>query len=96
MAEKQIIIYKKQENISSRKLGTDLMLYDPKADKVHILNETGVIVWELTDGKNSINNIEEAFVKQFPDSTFKTISADINEIIEKLLSEKLIIPLTLD
>lgn len=84
-------IYKKQEGISSRKLGNDLMLYDQKNDKVHVLNETGAIIWDLLDGKKDFLDIEKYFIRQFPDAKKEEISKDINEIIGKLLSEKLIV-----
>lgn len=83
-------IYKQKESISTRKLGSDLMLYDKEADKVHILNETGALVWELLDGKLNIADIEKIFIQKFPGTKHEDISADINEIIKKLLSEKLV------
>lgn len=85
-------IYKHKENISSRKLGNDLMLYDQKNDKVHVLNETGTLIWELLDGKNNLQDIENILLNQFPDITPEEILKDIQEIIEKLVSEGLITP----
>lgn len=67
------------------------MLYDQKNDKVHVLNETGALIWELLDGKNSLSDIESIFTKKFPDTVKKEISKDINEVIQKLVSEGLII-----
>ena len=67
------------------------MLYDSNTDKVHILNETGIIIWELLDGKNTIPWIENELVEKFTDIPKETISKDLAEIIEKLKSEGLII-----
>lgn len=83
-------IYRKKEGISSRRLGRDLMLYDQTRDKVHVLNETGALIWELLDGKNSLPDIEKIFIKQFPDTKPEEISRDIKDVIEKLDSEGLI------
>lgn len=87
------IIYKKRGGISSRKLGSDIMLYDQENDNVHVLNETGVMVWELLDGKNKILDIENTFMKQFANTLPEELKRDINEIMEKLISEGLIIPI---
>lgn len=84
-------IYKKKEGISSRKLGNDLMLYDQKNDKVHVLNETGALIWELLDGKNNLLDIKNIFMKKFSGAAKEEISKDIHEIEEKLVSEGLII-----
>lgn len=84
------IIYRQKEGISSRKLGNDLMLYDQENDKVHILNETGAMVWELLSGKNKILDIENTFIKQFANTLPEELKRDINEILEKLVSEGLI------
>lgn len=83
-------IYKKKEGTSSRKLGNDLMLYDQKNDKVHVLNETGALIWELLDGKNSLFDIENIFTRKFPSTAQEEFTKDIHEVIEKLLSEGLI------
>lgn len=80
----------RKPEISSRRLGAELMLYDPDADKVHVLNETGAIVWELLDGKNSIGYIEKILREKFNDTPKETISRDLAEIIERLKSEGLL------
>ena len=49
--------YKQKSGVSSRKLGQDLMLYDPKSDKVHVLNETAAFIWGLLDGTNTTEDI---------------------------------------
>lgn len=82
-------IYKKRGDISVRSLGKDLMLYDEKNDKVHILNETGALLWNLLDGENKLLDIKKRFMEQFPDTDEKEILADINNIIERLAHEGL-------
>lgn len=83
-------IYRKKERLPIRRLGSELMLYDQETDKVHVLNKNGVLIWELLDGKNTLFDIENIFIKQFPDTKPEEISKDIKEVIEKLESEGLI------
>lgn len=84
-------IYKKKEGISSRRLGSDLMLYDETLDKVHILNETGALIWELLNGENNLSKIKNLFIRRLPGNQPDEISRDIEEATEKLLSQGLII-----
>ena len=84
-------IYKQRQGISSRKLGPELMLYDQHNDKVHVLNETGSLIWGFVDGKKSLPEINNIFAEQFPDSPREQLNRDIQEIIRKLAQEKLIV-----
>lgn len=83
-------IYKKKKGLSERRLGDEVMLYDQEADKVHILNQTGAILWNLLDGEKSLQEIEDYFLRQFPDIKKDDLSKDIKEIIERLKEEGLI------
>lgn len=83
-------IYRKKEGLSVRRLGDEIMLYDGQTDKVHILNETGAILWDLVDGEKRLQEIESIFIKRFPDIRPEDISRDIREIVEKLEIEGLI------
>jgi hypothetical protein len=88
--------YKQKQEISSRKLGNEVMLYDSKNDKVHVLNETGALVWSLIDGKNNIQSIINHFLKEFPKTNPAEVIKDIAEITDKLAAEGLITPITLN
>ena len=89
-----ILRYKKKKGVSSQKLGQDLMLYDSESDKVHVFNETGAIIWELLDGKNTMGKIEEILAQSFDDASPQDISKDIEEILRKLEKEGLVIPVS--
>lgn len=80
----------KKGNIAVRKLGEEFMLYDNEQDKIHILNATGAILWDLLDGNNSITEIKELLQKKFPEISPETISQDTDEIITTLKKEGLI------
>ncbi len=84
-------IYKKKEGISARQLGDELMLYDAAQDKVHVLNETGVLIWALLDGKNTLAEIEKTMRENFPGTPPETIVKDLREITAKLKQEGLVL-----
>lgn len=83
------IIYRQKDGVSIRRLGNELMLYDEGLDKVHILNETGTLIWGLLNGKSNLTDIANSLIRQFPDAKPEEISRDISEIIEKFLLEGL-------
>lgn len=83
-------IYKQKDGVSGRRLGEDLMLYDPESDKVHVLNETAALIWNLLDGTNTIEKIEEILRQTFKDAKTRDISGDVKETLEKLKQEGLI------
>jgi len=84
------ILYKRKDGISARPLGNETMLYDSESDKVHILNETGTLIWDMLDGNNNLQSIYNKFLQQFSDINPEEIKKDIAEIIEKLFKEGLI------
>ena len=83
-------IYKQRKGVSNQRLGEDLMLYDAENDKVHVLNETGALVWELMDGTNTTERIQDILKEKFKDVPAEKISNDTREVLEKLKHERLI------
>ena len=47
----------------------ELVLYDPKADHVHLLNTVAAAVYELCDGTNTVEGIIRLVKEQVPSST---------------------------
>jgi len=85
------IVYIKKGEISQRPLGNELMLYDKASDKIHVLNETGAILWNLLDGSKSISDLENAIAVQFKNIPLDQVATDTRELLENLVKEKLII-----
>ena len=52
-------------------------------EAVYTLNETGAFIWDLIDGKRSIEEIAEELVKEF-DVDSPTASIDVNELVKEL------------
>ena len=43
---------KARDDVVFRPLGREWVLYDPGSRKVHVLNATAALVWELCDGEH--------------------------------------------
>ena len=64
------------------------VVYDPKNDRVHYLNPSSALIFELCDGENGLQHIAETV-----QSTFDLAQAPIDAVkscIENLLKEGLL------
>lgn len=72
-------------NVIEHEIDEDLVLYDPRSDSVHVLNETAAAVWWLCDGKLTCQEIAgqiaQLYGKQLPD-----VETDVLETLQLLLS----------
>lgn len=55
----------KYKNIVVQQANKDLLLYDLISNKAFCLNETSAFIWQLCDGKNSVENISRQLSKHF-------------------------------
>ena len=74
-------------SIVAKKTGTEYVLV-PIADNIadmnslFILNETGMFIWELIDGKRDIDGIISEVAKEY-DVDISTATSDVSAFIEK-------------
>ncbi len=55
----------RRKDVVLKKLGKETLLYDPITDKAHTLNETASLIWNLCDGKHSLEEIEKTIYENF-------------------------------
>ena len=79
--------YRQNENIVFRPEGDEAMLFNPESAEVMVLNVTGCYAWSLCDGKHSVDDITEAFVKEF-DVVHENVKKDVANFIETLSRRK--------
>ena len=72
-------------NVVEHEIDDDLVLYDPRTDAVHVLNETAAAVWWLCDGqltcREIATQIAKLYGKQLPD-----VEEDVLQALQMLLS----------
>lgn len=66
------------------------ILYDPIQGNVHILNETGASIWELCDGRRTIEEIAKIIEIDF-EAEDESVLADVKEFVEELEKQGLLI-----
>lgn len=80
---------KKREDLMFHRSGADLVLHDDKAGKVYVLNGTARTVWEMCDGKISIDAICDELAK-FPGAPARVeITKDVTAAMSDLLAQGL-------
>lgn len=71
---------KPRKDIIAKKLGSEMMLYDPKSDDVHVLNETSLFIWNSLDGNQTYEAIESIIRKNFEVPDDQNVLEDITNI----------------
>jgi hypothetical protein len=74
----------------ARELKSDLMLYDPEVDDIHILNETARAIYRLCTKGMSFDEIEVALRKEFHFAGDDNLRQDIYECLQALKEKGII------
>jgi len=73
-----------RKDVVVKKLGQDTLLYDPTTDKVHTLNQTASLIWNLCDGKHSLGEIKKALHENFSIKETIEVEKDILKNLKEL------------
>ena len=76
-------------HVTARVVDGELVLYDAKRQRVHVLNPTAAFVWSLCDGKHDEATIIASLAERYPDSR-QAIEEDVPGILELVRSEGLL------
>lgn len=74
----------RRKDIVLKKLGKETLLYDPTTDKVHTLNRTASLIWNLCDGKHSLGEIKKAICENFSIKETIEVEKDILKNLKEL------------
>ena len=77
-------------DIVRRGTSNETLLYDPRADAVHVLNATALAVWDLCDGKHTTQEIEGALRQRFAVQGDSDIAGDVGRILDRFRREQLV------
>jgi len=82
---------KKREDLTIHELGDEVMLYDAANEKIHVLNHTAYLIWNLCDGQHSIEDIKYEMNKYYKIIEDNNLLQDIMKAIEELNNNILMI-----
>jgi hypothetical protein len=89
-------IYSKSDSVVFRKIGDECILVPIRQgvgdlDSIYTLNETAARIWELIDGKTTVEEIKDRLLLEY-DVTASEAEEDLLEQLEQLESIRAISP----
>jgi hypothetical protein len=75
---------RRKTGLTTRDLDGQLAIYEDGVNMVHLLNQTGALVWSLLDGEHSLDDLQSEIRKRFLVEDEGDISGDIERLIEEL------------
>ncbi len=73
----------------ARNVGSEMMVYDPEHDEIHILNPSACLIYKLHEEGKTVAEIEEEMRSRFDVDKHADIAGDILRCIESLKKKEL-------
>lgn len=77
----------KNNFVSTKELGGETILYNPDTKKVHILNATALLIWQLCDGHHALEQIVENLIEKFFQRVDKRDEKNIEQDVRSILND---------
>jgi hypothetical protein len=93
-------VYVPSEDIVARKIEGELVIVPlisgigDTDDELYTLNETGQAIWDLLDGKNSIQDIIKKLTTEY-DASDEEVKQDILGLVKELVSRRILVEKTI-
>ena len=81
---------KTRSGLVTQAIGNEVMVYDGRLDKVHILNPTALAIWECCDGGHDVDQLHGELKKRFNVAEDRDLLSDIHSVLERFVKEDLI------
>ncbi|MDG6025390.1 MAG: PqqD family protein [Candidatus Brocadia sp.] len=72
----------RKPGIMVQDMGRETLLYSAEGKAIHVLNPTAKLIWELCDGKHSIEEMEQVIRAGFSISDNHNVAGDIRHTLE--------------
>lgn len=86
-----IITPKREPNIILNEEGDVYSLLDSRSGKIFITNKVGKRVWELCDGKRTLQEIIKIIKREFGTVSEETVRQDVLNFLEQCRSKNILI-----
>lgn len=84
------VVYKQAENCLLEDMDGEMLLYNPENATTLHLNAPSIIVWELCDGKRSVEQIIATVKEAYPEQAGQ-IADDIINVVEDLSDRQVLV-----
>ena len=68
-------------DVSLQRVGKEAILHDRRNGRAHVINESAAQIWELCDGRNTLDQIVSAFA-----ATYQLPAPDVREDVQYILT----------
>ncbi|WYD80216.1 MAG: PqqD family protein [Candidatus Electrothrix gigas] len=88
-------VYKKADNIVTRKVMDEILLVPisgdlASMDELYTLNDTGAFIWQALDGTRTLAEIGRQLEQEY-DAPEEVIKADLREVMDGLIDVGLVV-----
>jgi hypothetical protein len=73
-----------------REIGDETMLYSADEKAIHVLNPTAKVIWDLCDGKHTVEEMERAVKASFSVAEGYDAAADIERTLKVFANKGLL------
>ena len=70
------------KDVSLQRVGQEAILHDRRNGRAHVINESAAQIWELCDGRKTVDQIVSAFAADYALSAVD-VRADVQYILAK-------------
>lgn len=81
----------RREHVSAEVVGQDFVLHDGTTGKVHFLNATAALIWDLCDGKHNLDELCAVVGARFTRSP-ESLRDDVAAALRGFVDEHLLLP----
>jgi hypothetical protein len=71
-------------------LGDEAVLYDSDGKRIHVLNATAKLIWELCDGAHALEDIELQLRSSFSGLEGRDVLGDIRAVLDTFMAKGLL------
>lgn len=82
-------IWTRQPQVLETEMDQDISLYDPRDEKVTVLNVTAGDIWRLLDGETTLREIASLLARAY-DADEKEVQGDVVRTVDELAAEDLV------
>lgn len=81
---------RRKDGILANELDQQVVLYSVENEVIHILNPTARAIWDLCDGKHSLQDIEHKVRTRFAVAEEHDVYADIQQTLQQFSAKGLL------
>ncbi len=79
-----------RSDVTLRRVGSEWVLFDSRADRAHVLNLTAAVVWTYCDGMHGSDAMAAAIAREVQGASPDVIRSDIERALQRFADEGLL------